>query len=76
MVGVKADFFTISGKRFKSAFFEYGNSILINGTSSPFVSKMVITDAVIKDNVTTLIYGKVILKEIPDSAFNLNLLRR
>jgi hypothetical protein len=76
LVGVKADFFTISGKRFKSAVFEYDNDILVNGASMPFVSKMVITDAVIKGNVTTLTYGKITLKKIPDSAFNLNLLRR
>ena len=76
LVGVKADFFTISGKRFKSAVFEYDNSIQVGGDSRPFVSKMVITDAVMKDHVTTLTYGQVTLKKIPDSAFNLNLLRR
>ncbi|MFC1884674.1 outer membrane lipoprotein-sorting protein [Thermodesulfobacteriota bacterium] len=76
LVGVKADFFTVSGKCFKSAVFEYDNSILVNGASRPFVSKMIITDAVIKGNVTTLIYDKVTLKKIPDSAFNLNLLIR
>ena len=76
LVGVKADFYTVSGKRFKSATFEYDNSIMIDDKLRPFVSRMVITDAVIKDNVTTMIYGEVTLKSIPDSAFNLNLLRR
>ena len=76
MVGVKADFFTISGRLFKSAVFEYGNTIMSEGKSIPFVSKMIITDAVMKDHVTTMTYGKVTLKEIPDSDFNLNLLRR
>lgn len=76
MVGVKADFFTISGKRFKSAVFEYGNTIMFEGESRPFVSKMVITDAVMKENITTMTYGKITIKDIPDSAFNLNLLRR
>ena len=76
LVGVKSEFFTVSGKRFKSATFEYENSIMIQGKPQPFVSKMVITDAVIKSNVTTMIYGKVKVKKIPDSTFNLNLLVR
>lgn len=76
LVGVQADFFTISGMHFKTALFEYDNSIKVNDNSRPFVSKMIITDAVIKDNVTTMSYGKVTIKKIPDSTFNLNLLMR
>jgi len=76
LFGVKAEFFTVSGKIFKSAIFEYENSILIQGKPTPFVSKMVITDAVAKSNVTTMHYSKVRIKKIPDSTFNLNLLVR
>lgn len=76
LVGVKSEFFTVSGKKFKTATFEYDNSIMIGGKPRPFVSKMVITDAVMKDNVTSMTYGKVKLKRIPDSTFNLNLLMR
>lgn len=76
LVGVKAEFFTVSGKIFKSATFEYGNSIPIEGKPKPFVSKMIITDAVIKENVTTMTYSKIRLKKIPNSTFNLNLLVR
>ena len=76
LIGVKSEFFTVSGKMFKSATFEYENSILIQGKLTPFVSKMVITDAVAKSNVTTMHYSKVRIKKIPDSAFNLNLLVR
>jgi hypothetical protein len=76
LVGIKADFFTVSGKKFKSATFEYENSIMVEGRPMPFVSKMVITDAVIQSNVTTMTYEKVTVKKIPDSAFNLNLLVR
>jgi len=76
LVGVKSEFFTVSGKMLKSATFEYGNSILIQGKPKPFVSKMVITDAIVKSNVTTMNYSKVKLKKIPDSTFNLNLLVR
>lgn len=76
LVGVKADFFTVSGKRFKSASFEYDNSFLIDGEAKPFVSRMIITDAVIKENITTMTYGEVTIKKIPNSVFNLNLLMR
>ena len=76
LIGVKAEFFTVSGKMFKSAAFEYGNSIPIEGKPKPFVSKMIITDTVIKENITTMTYGKIRLKKIPDSTFNLNLLMR
>jgi len=74
LVGVKSEFFTVSGKRFKSATFEYENSIMIEGKSRRFVSKMIITNAVIKANITTMTYHKVRLKKIPNSDFNLNLL--
>lgn len=76
LVGVQADFYTVSGKRFKSATFEYKNKIMVDDKPHPFVSKMVITDAVMQNNVTTMIYGEVTLKRIPDSTFNLNLLIR
>lgn len=76
LVGVKADFFTVSGKMFKSATFEYDHSIMVQDRPRSFVSKMVITNAVIKEDITTMIYSKVKIKRIPDSAFNLNLLVR
>lgn len=76
LVGVKSEFFTVSGKKFKTAAFEYKHNVSIQGKPRPFVSKMVITDAVIKNNVTTMTYSKIKLKKIPDSTFNLNLLMR
>ena len=75
-VGVQAEFFTVFGKVLKSATFEYENSLKIRGALRPFISKMVITDAVVKENITTMTYSKPKLKRIPDSAFNLNLLVR
>ena len=76
MVGVKAEFFTISGKMFKSATMEYENSIMMQGKPHAFISKMVITNALVEDDVTTMTYSKAKIKKIPDSAFNLNLLVR
>ena len=76
LVGVKADFFTVSGKMFKSATFEYNNRIMVQDEPRAFVSKMVITNAVIKEDITTMMYSEVKIKRIPDSTFNLNLLVR
>ena len=76
LVGVQAEFYTVSGRRLKSATFAYDNRVEIGGEHRPFVSKMVITNAVVKANVTTMIYSKTRVKKIPDAAFNLNLLLR
>lgn len=76
LVGVKADFFTISGKLFKSATFEYENRISIRGQQHPFVSRMTITNALLKEDVTVMAYREPEVRPIPDSDFNLNLLVR
>jgi len=74
LVGVKAEFYTVSGKMFKTAMFEYENSITVDGAPRPFISRMVITNAIVKEDVTTMIFRKVSFRKIPDSMFNLNLL--
>ncbi|MDO9349655.1 MAG: outer membrane lipoprotein-sorting protein, partial [Deltaproteobacteria bacterium] len=71
LVGLKAEFYTVSGKMFKTATFEYENSITIDGKPREFVSKMVITSAVMKEDVTSMSYRKVWIKKVPDSIFNL-----
>jgi hypothetical protein len=76
LVGLKAEFYTVSGKMFKTATFEYENSITIDGKPREFISKMVITSAIIKEDVTTMGYRKPSIKKVPDSIFNLNLLTR
>lgn len=75
-LGLKAEFYTKSGKMFKTATFEYGNEIDLDGRKIPMVSKMVIRDSVIKANVTILNYSQIELKKIPDTIFNLSLIAR
>ncbi|GAB4278570.1 MAG: outer membrane lipoprotein-sorting protein [Deferrisomatales bacterium] len=75
-VGLKADFYTVSGKRFKTATFDYGNRIRYRGEEVPFVSRMVIRDAVNPKEVTTLEYSEIQVRDLPDATFNLNLLMR
>lgn len=76
LVGLKAEFYTVSGKMFKSAEFEYKNSVTINNQPREFISKMIITSAIMKDDVTILRYSKPSLKKVSDATFNLNLLTR
>jgi hypothetical protein len=77
LVGVKADFYTLSGKLFKTAEFLYNNRVRMpEGVDIPFVSELVIRDAIQKDKTTTLTYSNIRVQTIPDSTFNLNVLVR
>jgi len=77
LVGVKADFYTISGKLFKTADFKYDNRVRTPaGGDIPFVSELTIHDAIRPDKVTTLKYSNIKVQAIPDSTFNLNVLVR
>jgi Outer membrane lipoprotein-sorting protein len=73
-LGMKAEFYTVSGKLLKTAYFKYDNQVETGGAKHAFMSQMTITDAVIKDNVTVMTYRDIQPRAIPDSAFNLNLL--
>jgi hypothetical protein len=74
MVGVKAEFYSVSGKLLKTARFEYNNSIEHQGKRIPFVSKMTIRDALI-DAETTMEFGTVKVKKIAASEFDLGQLQ-
>lgn len=77
LVGVKAEFYTLSGKLFKTAEFRYENRVRTSdGEEIPFVSELLIRDAIQKDRITTLNYSNIWVKTIPDSTFNLNVLVR
>ena len=69
-VGVKAEFYSISGKLLKTAIFKYDNTIQFGGINIPFVSSMVIKDALI-DAETTMKFGTVKVRKIPSSEFDL-----
>jgi len=71
---VKAEFYTISGKMFKMATFEYKNRINLNDKPQEFISRMTITNAIMKDDVTVINYSRPVMKKVPDATFNLNLL--
>lgn len=71
LVGVKAEFYTLSGKLFKSATFEYKNEITYDGKTIPFISKMIITDALEPSNITTMEYTNIKIESLPPSTFDL-----
>ncbi len=73
-VGVRAEYFTVSGKMLKYATFENENQIQLRNEPHPFISKMVIMDALVSGNVTTLTFSKPKFAKIPSSTFNVNLL--
>lgn len=70
VVGVKAEFYSVSGKLLKTARFEYNNAIEHQGKRVAFVSKMTIRDALI-DAETTMEFGTVKVKKISASEFDL-----
>lgn len=72
----KAEFLSLEGEVLKSATFEYGNRIEVEGKPTPFVSKMTIVDAKMKENQSTLIYKSPKKKELEPSLFNVNNLIR
>ena len=69
-VAVKAEFFSLSGKLLKTAFFEYGNEIRFEGRRIPFVSRMLIRDA-LTDAQTDMRYEGVKVRKVPASEFEL-----
>jgi hypothetical protein len=75
-VGVRAEFYTVSGLLTKAATFEYQNSVTWRGRPRRFISRMIITDPKNAASVTTLSFANIQVAPLPDATFNLNLLLR
>jgi hypothetical protein len=73
LVGVHAEYMTVSGKKFKSADMEYGNKVKTDGQIRPFISRITIYDELISADVTMLEFNFPRLRPLPDHLFNLNL---
>ena len=67
---MKSDFFSISGKKLKSAKMEYQQSIVVNSIKKPLISKATIIDKIKNESITTIEFSKPILKVIPQRYFN------
>jgi hypothetical protein len=75
-LGIKADYFTVSGKRFKSAMMEYANAVNMDGQARPFLSRITMRGELLNGGVTLLNLRSPRIEPIPDYAFDLNLFMR
>jgi hypothetical protein len=75
-LGLKADYFTVSGKKFKSAAMEYANRVELNGQRRPFISRIALRGELLNGAVTYLQLRNPRLEPIPDYVFDLNLFMR
>ncbi len=70
-LGAKAEFYSSGGRLLKTATFEYKNSISVDGEALPFISRMVIEDAVNTSQHSVLEYDEIHIKAIPAGRFRL-----
>lgn len=70
-LGVKAEYYTVSGRLFKTASMRYENKLATGGRSIPFLSRMEISDALDKKQKTVMTYVNPQLRSIPPSRFDL-----
>ncbi len=73
IVGVKAEYFTVSGKLIKTARMEYANRSRSGG---PFISAIEIRDSLISENVTIMTYIEPRFDDIPPGILSLDRLSR
>lgn len=73
-LGLKAEFYTVSGKHFKTAVIEYDNQFHYQDREIAFVSRMEIVDQVNSSKKTVILYDDVKSEIIPHTRFNLRTL--
>jgi hypothetical protein len=72
-VGVKAEYFTVSGKKFKSAAMTYDNQVSLGGKPRPFLSRITLRGELLNGTVTSLVLRNPHFEPLPDYLFDLNL---
>ncbi len=76
LVGIKAEYFTVSGKKFKSSTMDYDNVVHVDGKKRPFVSKITIRSELMNGSVTYLSLQNPHIGPLADYVFDLNLFMR
>lgn len=77
LVPLKAEFYTVSGKLFKTASFDaYSNLELNNGKHQLFIKNMTIRDAIERSNYSVLDYQDVKLQTFAADTFSIDSLNR
>lgn len=75
-LGLKADYYTVSGKKFKSASMDYANSVRLDGQARPFLSRITLHSELMNGAVTLLDLRDPRIEPVPDYVFDLNLFMR
>jgi hypothetical protein len=75
LTGLQAEYYTVSGKKFKSAQMEYANLVERDGAVKPFISRITIYGEIMGKDRTTLTFSDPVLTDLPDSIFDLNIAR-
>jgi len=73
---VKADYYTVSGKKMKTAEMVYDNRVQTKDGARPFVSRITIRDVLMTEDATTLEFSDPVLREVPNSVLDVNQLAR
>jgi outer membrane lipoprotein-sorting protein len=73
-LGLKAEYYTSSGKLFKSATFVYDNVVHDGSKDRPFISEILIQDEIKTAEKTRLVFSEASLGAVSPALFNLNLL--
>lgn len=69
-VGVKAEFFSVSGSKLRTALMKYDHRLKVDGEERRFLSEMRVEEGLGSDKVTTLRYGDHLLQEFPEELFD------
>jgi outer membrane lipoprotein-sorting protein len=69
-LGLKAEFFSVSGKHMKTAYFKYENKVDIKSGLMPFISEMKVVDVQKKDAVTVMQYSNIHVVKLDASEFS------
>jgi hypothetical protein len=70
LVGMKAEFYSVSGKLLRTIALQHRDSLELGGKKRAFISKLTILDEMAKGKVTTLDFSAPVLKTLPQDFFN------
>ncbi len=76
-VGVRGEYFSVSGKLLKKAEMRYDNQIIgSDGKPQPFISQIEFTSATVSEERTDMTFSEPKLVDLPPSTFDVNRLKR
>lgn len=73
-VGVKAEYYTVSGKKLKTGVMKYENTVQIEGRSTPFISQLVIYNDLSQEDRTVMSFSPPKFETLDDYVFSLSFL--